>query len=184
LVGSRAKLQDVPKIEQLLVDRLRNFVHDRFVWPKYWSLTLPNLVPRSTTGDAGSTEDAFENNKRNEMLIVGQGNVLEENNNNSKLERSLAPPFDAGQGGLFETAPPLFPHTNQTYSRHPEPPPSLPGSLPNVEAWRSQAAATGVNRRPRSRLEQGQEKGGALESAYSSDVRHRHGSSVASSHIY
>ncbi|PWN37503.1 uncharacterized protein FA14DRAFT_105878, partial [Meira miltonrushii] len=46
LVGSRAKLQDLPKIEQLLVGRVRTYIHDRFVWPKYWTLTLPNLVPR------------------------------------------------------------------------------------------------------------------------------------------
>ncbi|PWN48806.1 hypothetical protein IE53DRAFT_318746, partial [Violaceomyces palustris] len=45
LLGSRAKLQDVPKIEQILISRLRGFIQDRFVWPKYWSLTLPNLVP-------------------------------------------------------------------------------------------------------------------------------------------
>ncbi|KAE8257174.1 hypothetical protein A4X13_0g2526 [Tilletia indica] len=45
LIGSRAKLQDIPKIEQLLVARLRAFVHDRFVWPRFWALALPNLVP-------------------------------------------------------------------------------------------------------------------------------------------
>ncbi len=45
LLGSRAKLQDVPKIEQLLVGRLRAWVHERFVWPRFWCLTLPNLVP-------------------------------------------------------------------------------------------------------------------------------------------
>ncbi|KAN0060570.1 ERMES complex subunit mmm1 [Thecaphora frezii] len=45
LLGSRAKLQDIPKIEQLLISRLRGWILDRFVWPRYWSLTLPNLVP-------------------------------------------------------------------------------------------------------------------------------------------
>ena len=45
LLGSRAKLQDIPKIEQLLISRLRGWIMDRFVWPRYWSLTLPNLVP-------------------------------------------------------------------------------------------------------------------------------------------
>ncbi|KAK0555591.1 ERMES complex subunit mmm1 [Tilletia horrida] len=45
LIGSRAKLQDIPKIEQLLVARLRAFVLDRFVWPRFWAFGLPNLVP-------------------------------------------------------------------------------------------------------------------------------------------
>lgn len=57
LLGSRAKLQDIPKIEQLLISRLRGWILDRFVWPRYWSLTLPNLVPSpnaSSQADDGS----------------------------------------------------------------------------------------------------------------------------------
>ncbi|KAL9935497.1 hypothetical protein V8E36_005845 [Tilletia maclaganii] len=50
LIGSRAKLQDIPKIEQLLVARLRAFVHDRFVWPRFWAVGLPNLVPGPSLG--------------------------------------------------------------------------------------------------------------------------------------
>lgn len=49
LLGSRAKLQDIPKIEQLLIGRLRTYIHDRFAWPRYWSLSLPNLVPSPTS---------------------------------------------------------------------------------------------------------------------------------------
>lgn len=43
LIGSRAKLQDIPKVEQMIVGRLRSFVVDRLVWPKRIPLRLPSL---------------------------------------------------------------------------------------------------------------------------------------------
>ncbi|CAD6888343.1 unnamed protein product [Tilletia controversa] len=58
LIGSRAKLQDIPKIEQLLVARLRAFVHDRFVWPRFWALGLPNLVPGPSLGVPATSTSA------------------------------------------------------------------------------------------------------------------------------
>ena len=58
LLGSRAKLQDIPKIEQLLISRLRGWIMDRFVWPRYWSLTLPNLVPSPSAARHGEHDSA------------------------------------------------------------------------------------------------------------------------------
>ncbi|GAA5846828.1 hypothetical protein JCM9279_004456 [Rhodotorula babjevae] len=43
LLGSRAKLQDVPKIEQLLVARIRAAIQDRVVWPGRVEVSLPGL---------------------------------------------------------------------------------------------------------------------------------------------
>lgn len=43
LLGSRAKLQDVPKIEQLLVARIRAAIQDRVVWPGRVEVALPGL---------------------------------------------------------------------------------------------------------------------------------------------
>ncbi|KPV77989.1 uncharacterized protein RHOBADRAFT_50513 [Rhodotorula graminis WP1] len=43
LLGSRAKLQDVPKIEQLLVARIRAAIQDRVVWPGRVEVSLPSL---------------------------------------------------------------------------------------------------------------------------------------------
>ncbi|PWZ03738.1 hypothetical protein BCV70DRAFT_197935 [Testicularia cyperi] len=65
LLGSRAKLQDIPKIEQLLISRLRGWILDRFVWPRYWSLTLPNLVPSPSAANAGAGSDAAHDKTEN-----------------------------------------------------------------------------------------------------------------------
>lgn len=137
LVGSRAKLQDLPKIEQLLIGRVRNYIHDRFVWPKYWTLTLPNLIPRhmhkkETVEDqtfaqqSHGTQNPSINNDEGLVQVQGPGDILAEQG-----ER---------QGVFFETAPPLFPGI-----LHPPPhsDQALPGGLPTVEAWRSHAAASG-----------------------------------------
>lgn len=47
LLGSRAKLQDIPKIEQLLVERLRAVIQDRIVHPRHLTFALPRLLSRS-----------------------------------------------------------------------------------------------------------------------------------------
>ncbi|AFR98984.1 mitochondrial outer membrane protein [Cryptococcus neoformans C23] len=49
LLGSRAKLQDIPKLEQLIVSRLRNLIQDRFVHPNHISLALPRILSPSVS---------------------------------------------------------------------------------------------------------------------------------------
>ncbi|BGO88489.1 ERMES complex subunit mmm1 [Rhodotorula toruloides] len=44
LLGSRAKLQDVPKVEQLLKARIRAAIQDKVVWPGRVEIALPGLV--------------------------------------------------------------------------------------------------------------------------------------------
>lgn len=46
LVGSRAKLQDIPKIQQLILQRIRQSILDKFGWPKSWTVEMPDLVRR------------------------------------------------------------------------------------------------------------------------------------------
>ena len=41
LIGSRAKLQDIPKVEQLVIARLRGYIVDKVVWPRKWAVRLP-----------------------------------------------------------------------------------------------------------------------------------------------
>lgn len=43
LIGSRAKLQDIPKVEQLIIGRIRNYVIESFVWPKVKTFNLPKV---------------------------------------------------------------------------------------------------------------------------------------------
>lgn len=150
LVGSRAKLQDVPKIEQLLVEKLRSFVHNRFVWPKYWCLTLPNLVPRSR---ARSDE---EESVKEGMHVAGQGDSLEDNEAtsgpNQPMYEDVGDIYDNYDQNHLEFAPSFLQqqHPNDRLSRTEEPP-LLPGTLPNVEAWRSQETASRLHHRPQAR---------------------------------
>lgn len=43
LLGARAKLQDVPKVEQLIVARVRSWIQDKVVWPGRVSVALPSF---------------------------------------------------------------------------------------------------------------------------------------------
>ncbi|GAA5884520.1 hypothetical protein JCM16303_000009 [Sporobolomyces ruberrimus] len=57
LLGSRAKLEDVPKVEQLLIARIRAIIQDRVVWPGRVEIGLPGIHPHhskkhSTDGGA------------------------------------------------------------------------------------------------------------------------------------
>ncbi|KAI9632331.1 uncharacterized protein MKK02DRAFT_40635 [Dioszegia hungarica] len=48
LLGSRAKLQDIPKLEQLLLSRIRSLIQDRIVHPKTFSFSLPQILNNRT----------------------------------------------------------------------------------------------------------------------------------------
>ncbi|CAK9786726.1 hypothetical protein CC85DRAFT_248302 [Cutaneotrichosporon oleaginosum] len=52
LLGSRAKLQDIPKLEQLIVARLRAVIQDRFVYPHHLTFGLPRLLSRPDSPNA------------------------------------------------------------------------------------------------------------------------------------
>lgn len=47
LIGSRAKLQDVPKISDLIESKLRSWFKDRCVEPRFQVIKLPSMWPRS-----------------------------------------------------------------------------------------------------------------------------------------
>ncbi|KAK4701847.1 hypothetical protein P7C70_g4382, partial [Phenoliferia sp. Uapishka_3] len=51
LLGSRAKLQDVPKVEQLILARIRGFIQDRVVWPGRVQVALPGLSTTHALGE-------------------------------------------------------------------------------------------------------------------------------------
>lgn len=47
LIGARAKLQDVPKISEIVENRLRSWFTDRCIEPKFQVVKLPSMWPRS-----------------------------------------------------------------------------------------------------------------------------------------
>ncbi|KAI1334187.1 hypothetical protein F5Y15DRAFT_402600 [Xylariaceae sp. FL0016] len=62
LVGSRSRLQDVPKIAQLIEARLHRWFDDRAVEPRFQEIALPSLWPRkkNTRGGGGGDEGGLD----------------------------------------------------------------------------------------------------------------------------
>ncbi|KAL5417397.1 ERMES complex subunit mmm1 [Paraphaeosphaeria minitans] len=60
LVGSRSRLQDVPKIAQLIESRVHAWFDERAVEPRFQQIVLPSLWPRKKNtrgGEEGDAED-------------------------------------------------------------------------------------------------------------------------------
>lgn len=62
LIGSRSKLQDVPKIAQLVEARIHQWFDERCVEPRFQQIVLPSLWPRkkNTRGGAADKDAAIE----------------------------------------------------------------------------------------------------------------------------
>ena len=56
LLGSRSRLQDVPKIARLIQDRVHHWFDDRCVEPRFQKIVIPSLWPRSKTTHGGDAE--------------------------------------------------------------------------------------------------------------------------------
>jgi maintenance of morphology protein 1 len=56
LIGSRSRLQDVPKIAQLVEDRIHRWFDDRCVEPRFQQIVLPSLWPRKKNTRGGEEE--------------------------------------------------------------------------------------------------------------------------------
>ena len=61
LVGSRSRLQDIPKIAQMVENRLHAWIDERCVEPRVQQVALPSLWPRkkNTRGPLGDEEDTL-----------------------------------------------------------------------------------------------------------------------------
>ncbi|KAK5631887.1 hypothetical protein RRF57_007601 [Xylaria bambusicola] len=59
LVGSRSRLQDVPKIAQLIESRLHRWFDERAVEPRFQEIALPSLWPRMKNARGGG-EDGLD----------------------------------------------------------------------------------------------------------------------------
>jgi maintenance of mitochondrial morphology protein 1 len=72
LVGSRSRLQDVPKIAQLVESRLHRWFDERAVEPRFQEIALPSLWPRKKN-TRGPPEDSMSDGDRS----VGKSKGLE-----------------------------------------------------------------------------------------------------------
>lgn len=52
LIGSRSKLEDVPKVRELVEGRVREWVASRVVWPRVWGVGVPRFWDKKEDGEA------------------------------------------------------------------------------------------------------------------------------------
>jgi maintenance of morphology protein 1 len=79
LLGSRSRLQDVPKIAQLVEGRIHAWMNDRCVEPRYQQIVLPSIWPRRRNtrgGEADEGEEGVEETVIGEPEAEVQGEVL------------------------------------------------------------------------------------------------------------
>lgn len=77
LIGSRARLQDVPKIAQLVEAKIHQWFDDRCVEPRFQQIVLPSLWPRKKNTRGGADdEDAIVDEKTAAGSQEGRGSRI------------------------------------------------------------------------------------------------------------
>lgn len=59
LIGSRSRLQDVPKVAQLIEDQIHRWFDDRCVEPRFQQIILPSLWPRKKNTRGGDDDSVI-----------------------------------------------------------------------------------------------------------------------------
>ncbi|CAI6333467.1 unnamed protein product [Periconia digitata] len=70
LVGSRSRLQDVPKIAQLIESRIHAWFDERAVEPRFQQIVLPSLWPRKKNTRGVQEEDEDQDDEADEGIDV------------------------------------------------------------------------------------------------------------------
>lgn len=147
LVGSRSRLQDVPKIAQLIESRVHAWFDDRAVEPRFQQIVLPSLWPRKHNTRGGATEDVAAEGEEDD-----QGHVLLDD-----LDEEAIMPDDAspapGQAGYSLAVPPHRPAPQPATT-----PPSL-----ESEGAKLREAEIRAGERKRPRVSRGQSRDDTAE---------------------
>ena len=80
LVGSRSRLQDIPKIAQLVENRLHAWIDERCVEPRVQQVVLPSLWPRkkNTRGPPENDEEVLVSESRRDLKEEAMREVEED----------------------------------------------------------------------------------------------------------
>lgn len=111
LVGSRSRLQDVPKIAQLIESRVHAWFDERAVEPRFQQIVLPSLWPRKKNtrgGEEGEKqEDEDENDEGIDVTSPQEPSLMQEHSEADtstvgarSRPNSFAPPISAAPGTL------------------------------------------------------------------------------------
>ncbi|KAK6529621.1 ERMES complex subunit mmm1, variant 3 [Arthrobotrys megalospora] len=98
LVGSRSRLQDVPKIAQLIESRIHAWIDERVVEPKFQQIVLPSLWPRKRTTrehapDTSTDSDSIDKGSNFREGGVGEGSMRSAGSHRSNSIRQRRPPL-------------------------------------------------------------------------------------------
>ncbi|PSK56461.1 Maintenance of mitochondrial morphology protein 1 [Elsinoe australis] len=74
LIGSRSRLQDVPKIAQLVEQRIHQWFDERCVEPRFQQIVLPSLWPRKKNVRGGSDDPDLDG----KSVSTGLGEAVDE----------------------------------------------------------------------------------------------------------
>jgi maintenance of morphology protein 1 len=98
LVGSRSRLQDVPKIAQLIESRVHAWFDERAVEPRFQQIVLPSLWPRKRN-TRGGEEAGSEPSENDEAIDVSSPspNPIPEEPGMGARRRSFIPATTAAQ---------------------------------------------------------------------------------------
>jgi len=80
LVGSRSRLQDIPKVAQLVESRLHAWIDERCVEPRVQQVVLPSLWPRkkNTRGPPANDDDVLGNEGTRDLKEEARRELEEE----------------------------------------------------------------------------------------------------------
>ena len=126
LVGSRSRLQDIPKIAQLVESRLHAWIDERCVEPRVQQVVLPSLWPRkrNTRGPGSADEEAVEVGKDGVRDVREEARREVEEERRRDRERVEREQFQGGREnvGGFEEG---LRWRNRMYE-------GMPGSMPGM----------------------------------------------------
>ena len=126
LVGSRSRLQDIPKIAQLVESRLHAWIDERCVEPRVQQVVLPSLWPRkrNTRGPGSADEEAVEDVKEGvrDLREEARREVEEEKRRHRERFEREQDVRGRGDAGTFEEG---LRWRNRMYE-------SMPGSMPGM----------------------------------------------------
>ncbi|ORY17666.1 hypothetical protein BCR34DRAFT_621829 [Clohesyomyces aquaticus] len=91
LVGSRSRLQDVPKIAQLIETRVHAWFDERVVEPRFQQIILPSLWPRKQNTRGGDDEDGEGDDADEEAILEDDDVLLPEREGPRTPDRSTRP---------------------------------------------------------------------------------------------
>src|SRR6202035_5451293 len=70
LVGAQSRLQDIPKIAQLVESRVRLWFVERCVQPRYQRVVLPNFWPSRAKEGSQAQDDITEESRRDDEEVA------------------------------------------------------------------------------------------------------------------